>query len=96
MAEDLPRPLPGGKWPAVEGVLQFAELIEENGTQLLQPASYVAIGSHETFELMVRTHGRSPTSSFLLCSLFSDALSLPQGVYLYFPRPRERQAKASH
>ena len=96
MAEDLPRPLPGGRWPTVEGALQFAELIEEYGAPLLQPASYVTTSSHETFELMVRTHGRSPTSSFLLFSLFSDALSLPQRAYLDFPRPRESQAVASH
>ena len=38
---------------------------------------------------MVRAHGRSPTSSFLLCSLFSDALGLLQEAYLDFPRSRE-------
>ena len=96
MAEDLPRPLPGGKWPAVEGELQFVELIEEDGAKLLQPASNLTTDSHETFELMVRTNGRSPTSSFLLCSLFSDALSLPQRAYLDFPGPGEWQAAASH
>ena len=42
------------------------------------------------------THGSSPTSSFLLCSLFGDALGLPQGAYLDFPRPREWQAAAGH
>ena len=35
MAEDLPRPLPGRKWPAVKGALQFAELIEEDSAWLL-------------------------------------------------------------
>ena len=34
------------------------------------------------------------TSSFLLCSLFCDALSLPRGAYLEFPRPREWEAIA--
>ena len=72
-----------------EGAVQFAGPIEKDDAQLLQPASYVTTDSHETFELMVRTHGRSPTSSFLLCSLFSDALSLPQRAYLDFLRPRE-------
>ena len=38
---------------------------------------------------MVRVHERSPTSSYLLCSLFSDALGLPEGAYLDFPRSRE-------
>ena len=74
----------GGRRSAVESVMQFAELIEEDGARLLQPASYVTTGSHKTFELMVRTHERSPTSSFLLCSLCSDALSLPQRAYLDF------------
>lgn len=33
--------------------------------------------------------GRSPTSSFLLGSLFSDALDLPQGSYLDLSHPRK-------
>ena len=45
---------------------------------------------------MVRTHGSSPTSSFLLCSLFGDALGLPQGAYLDFSRPRKWRATAGH
>ena len=73
----------------MEYELRFDELIEEDGARLLHPASYVTTGSHATFELTVRTHGRSPTSSFLLCSQFSDALSLPQRAYLDFPRPKE-------
>ena len=44
----------------------------------------------------MRTHGSSPTSSFLLCTLFGDALGLPQGAYLDFPRPREWRAAADH
>ena len=44
----------------------------------------------------MRTHGSSPTSSFLLCPLFGDALGLPQGAYLDFPRPREWRAAAGH
>ena len=31
-----------------------------------------------------------------MCSLFGDALGLPQGAYLYFPRPREWRAAAGH
>lgn len=34
---------------------------------------------------MVRAHGRCPTSSFLLCSLFSDALGLPQANVFTYP-----------
>ena len=95
LAEDLPRPRPGGRWPAVAGALQFAELLEEDAPRL-DPASYVTTGSHDTFEEMVRTHGSSPTSSFLLCFLFGDAPGLPQGAYLDFLRPREWRAAAAH
>ena len=41
-----------------------------------------------TFELVVPAHGRSPASSLLLCSLFSDAPSLPHAAHLDPPRPR--------
>ena len=44
---------------------------------------------------MVYTHGRSPTSSFVLCSLFSDALGLPQEAYLDFPGTREWRVAAA-
>ena len=43
---------------------------------------------------MLHAHERSSASSFLLCSLFCDALDLPQGAYLDFPRPRERETAA--
>ena len=51
--------------------------------------------SHDTFGLVVRVHGRSPTSSFLLCPLFSDALGLPSRPYLDSPRSREWESAAS-
>ena len=76
------------------GARQIAELLEEDAP-LLVPASYVTTGSHHTFEHMVRTHGRSPTSSSLLCSLCYDALCLPRDAYLDFPRTREGEAAAS-
>ena len=95
LAEDLPRLHPAERWPAVAEILQFPELLEEDGPRLA-PASYVTTGSHDTFEEMVRTHGSSPTSWFLLCSLFGDALGLPQGAYLDLPRPRECRAAAGH
>ena len=46
--------------------LQLAELLQEGVTRL-DPASYVTIGFHDTFQLMARDHMRSPTSSFLFC-----------------------------
>ena len=95
LAEDLSRPRPGGRWSAVAGALQFAEFLEEDAPRL-DPASFVTTVSHDTFEEMVRTHGSSPTSSFLLCSLFAVALGLPQGAYVDFPRPREWRAAADH
>ena len=53
------------------------------------PASYLTTSVYDSFELMVRSQGRSPTSSFLLYSLFGDALGLPQAPYLVFPRSRQ-------
>ena len=73
----------------------FAEFLVEDGPRLV-PSSYVTAGSHPTFEFMVRTNGRRPTSSVLLCSLFSDALGLPREFYLNFPRTREREVAAAH
>ena len=55
-------------------------------------ASDVTTGSHHAFEHMVRTHRRSPTSLFLLCSLFIDALGLPHEDQLDFPPTREWDA----
>ena len=83
----------GGRWAALRNVMQFTELLQRDvprpGT-----ASYVATSVYSSFELMVNAHGRSPTSSFLLFSLFSDALGRPQAAYLDFPRPREWEAAA--
>ena len=79
----------------MRGALQFAELLEEDDPRVV-PASCVTTGPHPTFEHMVRTHGRSPNTSLLLCSLFSDALGLPREFYLNFPRTREREVAAAH
>ena len=70
---------------------QFAERLQE-GVPRLDSASYVTTGSHDTFELMVRAHGRSPTLSFLLCSLLSDVLDPPSQVYLDSLLSREWEA----
>ena len=42
-------------------------------------------GIYGTFELMLRAHRRSSTSSSLLCSIFCDALDLPHGAYFDLP-----------
>ena len=94
LAQGLLRFQSGERWPAAGSTLRFAELLQE-GAPRLDPASYVTTGSHDTFELMVRAHARSSTSSFLLCSLFSDALGLPSQAYLHFPRAREWEAAVS-
>ena len=85
----------GGKWAAVSSALQFAGLLER-GELSAKSASYVTTGVHNTFEHMVSALGRSPTSSFVPCSLFGNALDLPQQAYLDFPRRREWQATAAH
>ena len=53
-------------------------------------------GVYGTFELMLRALAERLNSSYLLCSLFCDALDLPQGAYLDFPRPRKWEAAAGH
>ena len=78
----------GGRWAALRNTMQFAHLLQRD-VPGPGPASYLTTGVHDSFELIVRYQARSPTSSFLLCSLFSDALGLPQAVYLAFP-PLER------
>ena len=75
LAEDLPRPRPGARWSAVAGALKFAEILEEDGPRL-EPASDVTTGFHDTIEEMVRTIGRSLTSSFLFPPLFTAMLLL--------------------
>ena len=82
-----------GRWGAVRGALQFATHVQRHISGL-ESASYATTGIYGLFELMFHAHGRSSTSSFLLCSLFCDALDLPQGAYLDFPRPRERETAA--
>ena len=81
------------RWGAVRGALQFATNVQRHISRL-ESASYVTTGLYSTFELMLHAHGRGSTSSFLLCSLFCDALDLPQGAYLDFPRPREWEMAA--
>ena len=57
--------VPVGGRPAEESTLRFAELFRD-GISRLDPARYVATGSHDTFQLMVRAHMKSPTFSLLL------------------------------
>ena len=73
LGDNLPGPRPRGRWPALGIALQFAELLEEDAPRLV-PASYVRTGSHHTFEHMVRTHGRSPTS---FCSCCAPCSAMP-------------------
>ena len=67
--------------------MQFSDLLQRD-VPGLGPASYLTTG---VYELMVHAQARSPTSSFLLRSLFNDALGLPQAAYLDFPRSRGRE-----
>ena len=55
------------------------------------PALRLTTGVFNSFELILRADGRSPTSSFLLCSLFSYALGLPQAACVEIPCSRERE-----
>ena len=91
----LPMTKQGGRWAAVGSALQFAASFKR-GDLGTEPANYVTTGVHTTFELMVCSFGRSPTSSFVLCSLFSDELNLPQEACLDFPRTRKWEAATAH
>ena len=68
--------------------MQYANLFQRHVPEP-GPASYLTTGVYVSFELMVCSHGRSPNSSFLLYSLFRDALVLPQAAYFDFSRSRE-------
>lgn len=64
--------------------MQFTDLFQR-GVSRPEPASYVATDVHSKFRFMMRALEKIPTSSFILFSLFSDALDLPQGAYLARP-----------
>ena len=83
----------GQRLAALRSTVQFANLLQRD-VPGPGPASYLTAGVHSSFELMARAHGRSPTSSFLFCTLFSDALfsdtlGLPHAAYLDSPHWRE-------
>ena len=65
-----------GRWAALRNIMQFADLLQRD-VPGPGPASYLTTGVYDSFELMIRSQGRTPTLSFLLCSLFSDAMGLP-------------------
>ena len=92
-ARGLPMTEPGGRWAALRSTMRFADLRPTPAgrpwagvSQVLDNWRLQLVRAHDT------CHGRSLTSSFLLFSLFSDALGLPQEAYLDFPRSREREA----
>ena len=76
----------------MRSALEFADLLRL-GAPELEPATYVTIKVYSTLEVMMRTPGNTPTSSFLLCSLFNDALCLPQE--LAFISPLQRNGRLS-
>ena len=81
---------PGERWAELRSTMQFSDL--QRDVPGPGPARYLTTGVYSSFELMVRAHGRSRTSSFLLYSLFSDARGLSQRAYLDFARPRQWEA----
>ena len=88
LARGLPMTESGGRWAALRNTMQCADLLQRD-VPGPGPASYLTTGVHGSFEFMVRSQWRIQTFSFLLCSLLSDALGLPQATYLDFPRSRE-------
>ena len=90
LARGLQMTEPGGRWAALSNTIRFADLLQR-GAPGLGSDSYLTPGVYSSFELMVRAHGRSSTSSYLLCILFGDVLDLPQGACLDFLCSRERE-----
>ena len=78
----------------MSSTIPFADVLQR-GASGPESDSYVTMGVYSSFELMVSAHWRSPTSSYLLCSLCSGALGLLQGAHLDFPRSREREVAVS-
>lgn len=68
----------------MRGALQFVHFLQE-GILRPEPVRYKKLASTTRFMLIVRVHGRSPTSSFLLCPLLHDAIGLLQGENNDFP-----------
>lgn len=92
IARYLPINESGGRWTtALRNVVQFAEFLQRD-VPGPGPASYPTTSVCSSFELVVRAHGRSPTSSSLLCSLFSDALG-PTSSRLPWFSPLEGMGK---
>lgn len=89
LARELLMTKPVGGCAALRSTLQFADLLQQDVFGLGPTAEVTSTGVCSSFELMVRARGRSPTPSFTLSFVFSDALSLPQGAYLDLPRLRE-------
>lgn len=84
---------PGGRWAVLRVTMKCADLLQQD-IPGPGPNSYLTTGVFRSFELMIHAHGRIPSSAFLVCSLFSNALGLPQGAYLDFPRLNEWEAAA--
>ena len=75
--------------------MQFADLLQRDfpGPGL---AIYLRTSVYNLFKLMLRSQGRRPTSSFLLCSPFSDGLGPPQAAHLHFTCSREWEVVVGH
>ena len=57
LARGLPMTKPRGRWAALRSVIQFADLARRPGSD-----RYLTTSVYSSFELMVRAHGKSPTS----------------------------------
>jgi len=63
-------------WNAMRESLEIWTATERRGT---------TVGSYNSFEDMVRAHGRSQTSSYLLVPIFCSAFGLDPPTYIDFP-----------
>lgn len=81
-----------GGWTALRSTTcQFVDLLER-GFPGPGKASSLTTGFYSPFELIAPVNERNSTTPFILCSPYSDALGMPQGAYLDFPRSTEWEA----
>ncbi len=81
-------PYAGGRWDVLREQVSFASLLSNafEAWSLSEAGGDPWARNFDSYEDMARAHGRSPTSSWLLVSLFCDVFGLDKDIYINFPR----------
>ncbi len=79
-------PAEGGRWDVLRTLVSVWNAMGQD-FEIWAETERVGrtVGSFNSFEDMVRAHGRSPTSSYLLVPIFGSALGLGPPTYVDFP-----------